>query len=70
MLLNTLIGQKKRGWTKEELQNYVNYLHSLAIPQEVLDAIVTIYSNNDNYFDIELLDMINPCLDYRRIRKH
>lgn len=70
MLLNILIGQKKRGWTKEELQNYVNYLYSLAIPQEVLDAITTIYSNNDNYFDIELLDMINPCLDYRRIRKH
>lgn len=65
MLLNSLSGESSYRWSMEEYYRYLSYLKDLGCSNELVDSLSEVYfSNVRNNFSIELLDTINPKLDY------
>ena len=62
MILNTLFGGGINRLSLEEFYNYIEYLKSLGIEQELIDIFEKIVSNSHNENPYQLLDSLTPYL--------
>lgn len=75
MILNTLYGGGFNKLSLEEFYNYLEYLHSIGMSQEIIDIFEKIVSNTQNENPYELLDSLIPFYGrahknvYRCVRK-
>ncbi len=58
MLLNTISGINVNRLTIEEFYEYLAYLKSIGYDSEIIKQLGLIYTNEENYFEKELLDYI------------
>ena len=75
MILNTLYGGGINRLPLEEFYNYIEYLHSLGISQELINIFEKIVSNTHNENPYLLLEELIPYLGksnqyvYEHVRK-
>lgn len=70
MLLNTLSGyEDSHKWSYNEFYHYLSFLKKKGISQELLNIIGNLYTaGNVDIYNPELLNTINPDMDYTMIR--
>lgn len=75
IILNTLYGGGFNRLNIEEFYNYIEYLHSVGVPLEIIDNFEKIISNGHNENPYELLEELIPIMPkcrkqvYEHIRK-
>lgn len=68
MILNALFGGGIHRLSLEEFYSYIEYLHSIGVPLELIDIFEKIVSNNHNENPYELLDSLIPVM--KKSNKH
>ena len=76
MILKTLFNGKIEDLTKEEYNDYLNYLLSLGVDKKLIQSFKRIYSNKANINPVDLLDTLTtkqlsqtPSFVYRHKKK-